>query len=161
MGRLVYMRKELDDLCATMMSADVYQAVRRINRKGRQTTQIFLFTSAKCLVKTIVDNMPDIQVREIRLPCQKDTEKNCSGKSNVENPLQIKLKLLLMELADGKHREYECRGLPGHFKKGWCMVQIGCNGHFSRQLNAVQDEMLRLGITQDQHKLIVLKYAKD
>lgn len=151
--------KELDDFRESEFASTYYQAITRINRKNDQKARVFLILKNKNLINILLKNLKGISLKEFKLPNQEELMKKARKpyyRKN-ESPVKIKLKQLLIEMAEGKYSEFECSGLPGYYTKQWCMSMVGCKSHYSRYLDGLEEFMLLKGITHNQHKIIISK----
>lgn len=153
--------KKLDGFRESDLAASVYQAIKRINRDNYDNAEVHFISSNQNIIKILEKHLVDISIEEYILPSKKHAiEHKQKYNREEESPVRVRLRALFVEMAEGKHRAHECADSPGYYKKKWCMSQIGCNGHFSRYLESVEEYMKELGIVHNQHKIIITKFLE-
>lgn len=132
-GKVVRFRSaELEKLRQTTIAAEIYQAIKRINRLNRDDAEVYLMNNDIEIVNLVINQFQNIKVQEYQLEKEikyKETKMDKYNQRRKEDSYATAFIKLLSELDKGK------------YKKSWLREQIGHRNHntFARDvLNQIE-----------------------
>lgn len=117
-GQVVrFMSEKLEKLRQTTIAAEIYQAIKRINRLNRDDAEVYLMNHDTEIINLVISQFQNIQVHEYQLEKEikyKESKMDKYNKRRKENSYATAFIHLLSTLDKGKYKKKQLRELIGY-----------------------------------------------